>query len=749
MKIIIKQLPFLFFFLISVFAVSQTSKKEAKELNKKGENLIHAEKYIDALEVYKVLTNDFPDNEDYLYHLAICQTHTVGEKKEGLELLEKLKNDYSEEEFEDYAFHAAHAYYYNHDHKTSKGYYTKYLNHIKNVSKPDQYLIDYVELQSAYNENAISLYHQNDSLQTDVSNLELPINTSENEYCPFVTPDEAVIFYTYRGQNSMGGKLNPNLKPDEKHGRYYEDIRLSYRHEDGTWGETEPLEGINTFNNESCIGINHSGDIIFIYKYNYKDQGDIYTSKRIDETHWAKPERLTGEVNSISWEGAITMSTNGKSIYFASDRDGGYGGRDLYYAELFPDGTWGNIRNLGPEVNSKYDEDAPYLVVDNTTLYFSSNGPRSMGGHDILYTKMQGRTAGEVINAGIPVNSIEDERFYTISADGQTGYFSRTNKNNNLNHQDIYDVNPGMLGEKPVLALISGKVFLDNLNENATIVLRNLETGEIEGTFKTNPKTHLFSMLVDKNKKYAIDVVVDGEKQYSDSLDTDFIEEFIKMQHDYHVYSEDYHGEIPLLQLSLQKHVERVYNGDTSTAVTGTTYELKDAFAATRSDTLRFHHLDDIVKENRIDFYKNNPEAAKEDGVTAKVIEAAEEIHIESKTENTITTTTKKDNNTEDDTHHETKAKQILNPTFTKDELVYRVQVAAYSENKTDYFKWDKKETFGDVLEVAYPDHLTRFTIGGTKRLAEAKALRLKLIDAGITDAFIVAFRGNERILKY
>ena len=139
MKILTKQLPFIFFLLISFLGASQTSKKEAKELNKKGENLIHAEKYNDALEIYKGLANDFPDNEDYLYHLAICQTHTVGEKKEGLELLEKLKNDFSEEEFEDYAFHAAHAYYYNHDHTASKEYYDKYLNHIKRVSKKKRF----------------------------------------------------------------------------------------------------------------------------------------------------------------------------------------------------------------------------------------------------------------------------------------------------------------------------------------------------------------------------------------------------------------------------------------------------------------------------------------------------------------------------------------------------------------------------------------------------------------------------------
>jgi hypothetical protein len=265
-------------------------------------------------------------------------------------------------------------------------------------------------------------------------------------------------------------------------------------------------------------------------------------------------------------------------------------------------------------------------------------------------------------------------------------------------------------------------------------------------------------------------------------LNTDFIEQFIKLQHDYHVYSNDYHGEVPVLNFSLQKHVEHVYNEQTGQVEDKEIIELAHAYAAVKNDTLELHELRKFVAQNRIEFYKNNPEIAQKEGISQDVLHEASKMvdpnqsvqtqmvpdvnqlgstnnSTQSSTQNTTTSSaskseTEKASNVNPNLsdaqlarENKMKAKEMLNPTFDSQELVYRVQVAAY--RKPQNYHWTNKETFGDVLEVLYPDGITRFTIGGTKYLQEAQELKARLVAAGITDAFIVAFKGKERVPLY
>ena len=305
--------------------------------------------------------------------------------------------------------------------------------------------------------------------------------------------------------------MNPNFKSDSRKGRYFEDIFIAHRDQYGAWAKPNPVEGINTLSNDACVGISPDGDQLFIYKNIGIDNSDIFISILQDDTTWSKPKSLPGDVNSPYWEGSATITTDGQTLYFSSERIGGYGGRDIYKASRLDKGTWGDVKNLGPKINSEFDEDAPYIHPDGVTLYFSSNGIRSMGGYDVLYAELKDDgTWHEITNAGIPINSLDDDRFYILSADGQTGYFSRAN-GSELDDQDLYIVTPGKPGNPPTLALITGKVFLDNENQHATIKVRDVETGEIAGTFSTKPGSQLFTMMLKPGKNYLIDVVVDGE----------------------------------------------------------------------------------------------------------------------------------------------------------------------------------------------------------------------------------------------
>ena len=113
-------------------------------------------------------------------------------------------------------------------------------------------------------------------------------------------------------------------------------------------------------------------------------------------------------------------------MYFASERPGGYGGRDIWMATLKDDGTWGNVRNMGPKVNTEENEDAPFLHPNGLILMYSSEGHNSMGGYDIFQTELTPKDSmwsepGEPVNLGYPVNTPGDDKYFVLGLDGKHG----------------------------------------------------------------------------------------------------------------------------------------------------------------------------------------------------------------------------------------------------------------------------------------------------------------------------------------
>jgi Tol biopolymer transport system component len=170
---------------------------------------------------------------------------------------------------------------------------------------------------------------------------------------------------------------------------------------------------------------------------------------------------LKGDVNSKWWEGSITISHDGRKIYFASERPGGLGGRDIYEARLSNDEKWVDVKNLGSNVNTSMDDDAPFLHPSGKYLVFSSAGHNSMGGFDIFVSELKAdSTWDKPKNIGYPINSTTDDKFYTVTADGLNGYYS-SDKKGGLGKQDLYKVTPG-IDKNVVLAQVIGDVYLDD-----------------------------------------------------------------------------------------------------------------------------------------------------------------------------------------------------------------------------------------------------------------------------------------------
>jgi Tol biopolymer transport system component len=180
--------------------------------------------------------------------------------------------------------------------------------------------------------------------------------------------------------------------------------------------------------NDLAVSLSHDGQILFTYQDSPEGNGDLLISYLKDSVY-SQPKKLTGEINTYAWEGSCSLSPDGKILYFSSNREGGYGGKDIYRAKLLSDSTWGNIINLGDSINTPYDEDAPFIHADGRTLFYSSNGLKSSGGYDIFRSLMENdSTFKKTENLGYPINSPVDDIYFSLTANGNKAYYSAQKK---------------------------------------------------------------------------------------------------------------------------------------------------------------------------------------------------------------------------------------------------------------------------------------------------------------------------------
>ena len=249
-------------------------------------------------------------------------------------------------------------------------------------------------------------------------NLGEGINDRFEETKPVVSGDESALAFTRKLQ-------------------FYEAV-FYCRRENGKWSEPvnlTPAFGLD--GNSYTTGLSYNGDEIFVYRSDNFD-GNLYSSK-YKSGKWSKLEKLNGNINTKYWESHATLSRDGKTLYFTSNREGGYGGLDIYRSERTRSGDWGPVVNLGPVINSKYNEDTPFITEDGNTLYFSSMGHYNMGGYDIFYsTRLQGGQWAKPVNAGYPLNTTRDDLFFVPVRDGAYAYYSKYDPQDSYGMADLY-----------------------------------------------------------------------------------------------------------------------------------------------------------------------------------------------------------------------------------------------------------------------------------------------------------------------
>lgn len=238
-------------------------------------------------------------------------------------------------------------------------------------------------------------------------NLGPNINTSNAEYLPTISADGETLIYTA----VRGGQ---------------EDFYIS-RKVNGEWQRGEPIEAVNTSNNEGAQSLSADGKFLVFTACHRRDgMGgcDLYYSE-LKNGEWTTVKNMGAPINSSGWESQPSVSADGKTLYFVSERRGGQSGKDIWVSYRQPNGRWSEPENLGKPVNTPEDDQSPFIHADGQTLYFMSNGHPGMGGFDLYLSRRQpdGKW-GEPENLGYPINSEGNEGALSVSLDGKTAYFA-------------------------------------------------------------------------------------------------------------------------------------------------------------------------------------------------------------------------------------------------------------------------------------------------------------------------------------
>lgn len=343
------------------------------------------------------------------------------------------------------------------------------------------------------------------------------LNSEFPEYAPVLSADEKTIIFTSRRKGSTGGESNKLLD-----GSYREDIYIANKKEDGTWSAPKQISNkINTENHEATIGLSVDGSQLLIYRDDEGD-GNIYYSK-LDGDKWTAPVKMGPTINTRSQETHAVFSADGNTIYFTSDRKGGYGGLDIYRVRKLPNGEWSLAQNLGPTINTKYDDRSPFMHPDGVSLFFSSKGHETMGGFDIFVSTFMDSDLNwtKPENIGYPINTTDDDVFYVTSTDAQRAYYASAKGKENKGGVDLYMIT---MKKQPAAALtiMTGTFSLGDstrtVPEDATITVTDNETGEIVGIYKPNSKTGKYLFILPPGKDYNVSYEAEGYLFESDNL---------------------------------------------------------------------------------------------------------------------------------------------------------------------------------------------------------------------------------------
>jgi len=323
------------------------------------------------------------------------------------------------------------------------------------------------------------------------------VNQFVMQYFPVLTADQQQLIFTRR----------TGFTDD-----FDEDLVISSKDANGRWGPPQSIsKNINTTFNEGTGTISADGRKLIFTSCTGRDgfgSCDLFeTQKTGDE--WTKPKNLGPNVNTSDWESQPSLSADGRTLYFVSERKGGLGRRDIWVTTLGDDGQWSRARNLGKPVNTVYDEISPFIHVNNRTLFFASLGQTGYGGYDLYYSEKDSVASwSEPVNMGTPINNHEDQFSLFITADGKKGYYSHSeaagggNAKSKLIEMEIPPERTVKFRSNYVKGTIRDRETKEPLR--ARVEMINIESKEVESLVDSDSISGEYLIVLTQGAEYAL-----------------------------------------------------------------------------------------------------------------------------------------------------------------------------------------------------------------------------------------------------
>jgi hypothetical protein len=411
-------------FLALGFSLSAQENNELQEKFVDAEYFLMKEAYIDALINYQQLYEKFPDNANLAYCTGICYLNIPGKKNLSITYLEAAVKNMSARHKEgtltqtsapyEALFYLATAYRINYRFDKAKETFLKYLG---TLLPDDHENRDFIKHEIEVCDKAKELIDKPVSFTEE--NLGEPFNDDKSNFNPVISADGKSFAYMV----SM---------------KFYDAVMFS-KLVSGKWNSPENITPeLQADGNIHISCLSADGKTLYLSKddsYN----SDIYSSTLSGDS-WAKVTKLNKNINTKYWESHGFVSEDGEVMIFASDRPGGFGGLDLYISHKV-NGDWGPATNLGPSVNTPFNEDRPFLINKGKTLFFSSQGHENIGGYDLFRSDLQPNDLwSKPKNLGYPMNTPDDDVFFMPSGDGKSGYRALMKEGEGFGKEDIYKI---------------------------------------------------------------------------------------------------------------------------------------------------------------------------------------------------------------------------------------------------------------------------------------------------------------------
>ncbi|MBN1990312.1 MAG: PD40 domain-containing protein [Bacteroidales bacterium] len=412
-----KLIPLLVFTLSIHFAVGQNWNR-IYELDREAEFLIMDKQFDKAAKNYISILKELKGNANVKFRIGYCLLNTDANYAEAIPYLEEASQDVSPDNKTgsvketqapiESIFLLGNAYRITNQLGKAKEMYAKY----KLMLKPDDELIPLVDQYIKSCDNAAIF--QQDPILASITHLGDTLNDPNSNFNPVISGDGNTIAFT--SITRLGFEVHVAQKVNN------------------TWGQPKKIGRQLRVSYLKTTGLSYDGTALYLSVDDPRN-ADIYVSK-LTKNKWSGAEKLDKTVNSKYNETHASVSRDGQTLYFASDRKGGAGGLDIYRSKKDAKGKWGEAESIAA-INTKFNETSPFLTPDGKYLYFASEGHNSMGGFDIFYIDINSPT--KVVNLGYPVNNTKDNQFYSPIEHLKSGLVA-THDANSVGQNDVYKV---------------------------------------------------------------------------------------------------------------------------------------------------------------------------------------------------------------------------------------------------------------------------------------------------------------------